>query len=172
MRQGVRGAAPSRSTSFSCAASSRDVPTAAVAGISSPSSMKKKFTVSAGSAGGGASLGVHSARIAGNERIAAGRLARCRSIVAANRTGGCGDLVPLAVPKTCSGENHGTCCRDRHAVHSWRNRAISGRALRSLICGDLCLIRSLAPRATSALRSRHRLNPLGTSPGLRTPSRR
>eukprot|EP00321_Phaeocystis_globosa_P008472 CAMPEP_0118826326 /NCGR_PEP_ID=MMETSP1162-20130426/11879_1 /TAXON_ID=33656 /ORGANISM="Phaeocystis Sp, Strain CCMP2710" /LENGTH=78 /DNA_ID=CAMNT_0006757047 /DNA_START=133 /DNA_END=366 /DNA_ORIENTATION=- len=46
--------APSRSTSFSCAASSRDVPTAAVAGISSPSSMKKKFTVSAGSAGGGA----------------------------------------------------------------------------------------------------------------------
>jgi len=54
---------------------------AAVAGISSPSSMKKKFTVSAGSAGGGASLGVHSARIAGNERIAAGRLARCRSIV-------------------------------------------------------------------------------------------
>jgi hypothetical protein len=54
---------------------------AAVAGISSPSSMKKKFTVSAGSAGGGASLGVHSARIAGNGRIAAGRLARCRSIV-------------------------------------------------------------------------------------------
>ena len=61
---------------------------AAVAGISSPSSMKKKFTVSAGSAGGGASLGVHSARIAGNERIAAGRLARCRSIVAANHSGG------------------------------------------------------------------------------------
>ena len=59
---------------------------AAVAGISSPSSMKKKFTVSAGSAGGGASLGVHSARIAGNERIAAGRLARCRSIVL-TRTG-------------------------------------------------------------------------------------
>ena len=59
---------------------------AAVAGISSPSSMKKKFTVSAGSAGGGASLGVHNARIAGNERIAAGRLARCRSIVL-TRTG-------------------------------------------------------------------------------------
>ena len=65
--------------------------------------MKKKFTVSAGSAGGGASLGVHSARIAGNERIAAGRLARCRSIVAANRIpAGAATLVPLAVPKTCS----------------------------------------------------------------------
>ena len=76
---------------------------AAVAGISSPSSMKKKFTVSAGSAGGGASLGVHSARIAGNERIAAGRLARCRSIVAANRTGGCGDLGASGRPEDLLG---------------------------------------------------------------------
>ena len=37
---------------------------------------------------------MHSARIAGNERIAAGRLARCRSIVAASTSGGwLGDLA-------------------------------------------------------------------------------
>ena len=95
--------------------------------------MKKKFTVSAGSAGGGASLGVHSARIAGNERIAAGRLARCRSIVAANQTGGCGDLGALAVPKTCSRAevrnlfSFGSTS-SRGALS--RNRTISGRALR------------------------------------------
>ena len=75
--------------------------------------MKKKFTVSAVSAGGGASLGVHSARIAGNERIAAGRLARCRSIVAANTTLAAGwatlAKVPIAGrPRTSRGK-HGTC---------------------------------------------------------------
>ena len=162
MRQGVCRAAPSRSTSFSCAASSRDVPTAAVAGISSPSSMKKKFTVSAGSAGGGASLGVHSARIAGNERIAAGRLARCRSIVAANRTAGCGDLgasLGLAVPKTCKGGiTEPVPCTSREI------------GLSAAVINSLTSLGS--PRHLGARRSRHRLNPLGAFAGLRTPSRR
>ena len=85
---------------------------------------------------------MHSARIAGNERIAAGRLARCRSIVAANQTGGCGDLGASVWPSRRLAQGGITepvvfVALHGDAVHSSRNRAISGRALRSLICEDL-----------------------------------